>query len=82
MVHPASNLSITGEQIIRKCLTIRGVHNYEAIHLRKAVDFLENTIQQFPYDDLVAAKHYKLCDLKEAIEVAKLKVYPRVCVLP
>ncbi len=82
MVHPGSKLEITGEQIIRKCLTIRGVHNYEAIHLRQAVDFLEKTVKKFPYDELVAAKHYSLSDLTEAIEVAKLKVYPRVCVLP
>lgn len=82
MVHPGSKLEITGEQIIRKCLTIRGVHNYEAIHLRKAVDFLEKTIDEFPYDELVASKHYSLNDLTEAIEAAKLKVYPRVCVLP
>lgn len=82
MVHPGSKLEITGEQIIRKCLTIRGVHNYEAVHLRKSVEFLEKTINEFPYDELVAAKHYSLDDLEEAIEMAKMKVYPRICVLP
>jgi len=82
MVHPMSKLEITGEQIIRKCLTIRGVHNYDSVHLYKSVEFLKNTIDKYPYDELVAAKHYKLDELEEAIQMAKLKVYPRVCVLP
>ena len=29
LVHPNSQLSITGEQIIRKCITIRGTPNNE-----------------------------------------------------
>lgn len=82
MVHPQSKLEITGEQIIRKCLTIRGVHNYDSIHLQKSVEFLKNTINKYPYAELVAAKHYKLSELEEAIKMAKLKVYPRICVLP
>ena len=82
MVHPRSQLSITGEQIIRKCLTIKGIHNYEPIHLLRSVDFLRNTIHKYPYDELVAAKHFKLDQLTEAIELAKQKVYPRIAVLP
>jgi threonine dehydrogenase-like Zn-dependent dehydrogenase len=82
MVHPQSKLEISGEQIIRKCLTIRGIHNYEAKHLKQSVDFLERTINNYPYDKLVHAKHFKLEELTEAIEMAKKKVYPRICVLP
>lgn len=82
MVHPNSKLDFTGEQLIRKCLTIKGVHNYEAIHLQKSVEFLKKTINLYPYNELVASKIYKLEQLNEALETAKLKIYPRICIRP
>ena len=82
MVHPKSALEITGEQIIRKCLTIKGVHNYDASHLEKSVEFLKNTINKYPFDELVASKVYSLQELPEAIDMAKSKRYPRVCIRP
>ncbi len=36
MVHPETVLQLTGEAVIRKCLTIRGMHNYSPLHLAKA----------------------------------------------
>ena len=82
MVHPKTQLNVTGEQLIRKCLTIKGVHNYEAIHLEKAVEFLEKTINLYPYDELVASKTFSLEHLSEALEAAKSKTYPRICIKP
>ncbi len=82
MVHPKSHLNITGEQIIRKCLTFKGIHNYAAKHLDKSVEFLERTLNKYPYEKLVSPQIYSLTDLPNAIEEAKLKYYPRVCVRP
>ena len=82
MVHPNSKLDLTGEQLIRKCLTIKGVHNYEAVHLEKAVEFLKKTINLYPYSELVASKVYHLDQINEAIEAAKMKIYPRICIRP
>ena len=33
MVHPETKLDLTGEAILRKCITVRGVHNYAPQHL-------------------------------------------------
>lgn len=38
MVHPHSRLDITGEQIIRKCLTIKGERSFdEGVRVRENV---------------------------------------------
>jgi hypothetical protein len=82
MVHPKTQLSLTGEQIIRKCLTIKGVHNYDRRHLDKAVEFLEKSVGKYPFEKLLSPYIYKLCDLPSAINDAMLKAYTRICVKP
>lgn len=82
MVHPKTKLDLTGEQVIRKCATIKGVHNYDSTHLEKSVEFLKRTIHLYPYSELVASKVYNLDQIDMAIEAAKKKVYPRICIIP
>ncbi len=81
MVHPESRLDITGEQIIRKCLTIRGVHNYSSRHLDAAVALLERTVEKYPYEELVSPP-FVLADLDMAVQAAKEQTHFRVAVKP
>ncbi|CAF0890976.1 unnamed protein product [Rotaria sp. Silwood1] len=81
MVHPHSELHITGEQIIRKCLTIKGIHNYAPRHLDQAVDFLIKTIEKYPYEQIMGPT-YDLSDLPNAMKVAIEKTYARILVQP
>ncbi|CAF0709770.1 unnamed protein product [Brachionus calyciflorus] len=82
MVHPKSGLNITGEQLIRKCLTLKGIHNYQGYHLKKSVEFLKNTINKYPYQSLISPNVFSLNNLPDAINMAISKVYPRICVKP
>ncbi len=79
MVHPNSQLDLTGEQIIRKCLTIYGIHNYSPWHLDQAIQFLADTVDKYPYQTLVSPP-YALADLPAAIEVAQAQKWFRVSV--
>ena len=81
LVHPASQLDLTGEQIIRKCLTIRGVHNYGPRHLDQAVAFLQQTAQRYPYASLVSPP-LPLDRLDQAFDLARQRTYHRVSVQP
>jgi len=81
MVHPQSKLDITAEQIIRKCITITGVHNYSSVHLDEAVEFMSRTIDKYPYSVLVGPT-YKLSEFDDAIEEAMKQSYLRVVVQP
>lgn len=82
MVHPDSDLQgITAEQVIRKCLTIRGVHNYSPRHLRAGLDFLQATVDRYPFEDLVSPP-LALGDFEEALQQAQQLRWPRVALRP
>ena len=81
MVHPNSPLHVTGEQIIRKCVTIQGIHNYSPVHLQRAIQFLERTRAQFPYDRMVSPP-IPLSRIDEAVALARTQKYCRVAVAP
>ena len=81
LVHPDSALGLTAEQVIRRCWSIRGFHNYAPRHLEQAVDFLAATVSRYPYGELVSPP-FRLADLGEAVEVARSQRYLRVSVRP
>jgi threonine dehydrogenase-like Zn-dependent dehydrogenase len=82
MVHPQTEFKLIGEQVIRKCLTIKGIHNYEAKHLERAVEFLHKTLNKYPFQKLVSPYAFPLADLPLAIEDAKSRKYQRICIKP
>jgi putative phosphonate catabolism associated alcohol dehydrogenase len=81
MVHPNSPLPVTGEQIIRKCVTIQGIHNYSPVHLQQGIEFLEKTRGHFPYDRLVSPA-IPLSRIDEAVALARTQKFCRVAVAP
>jgi len=81
LVHPDSDLGITGEQIIRKCIRIKGVHNYAPWHLDESVAFLERNQGVFPFEKLVSPP-YKLEDIEKAVQEAQKQKWMRVSVKP
>ena len=68
-VMPTDPIRLDPEQIIRRCLTIRGVHNYAQQDLEKAVEFLLEWGGRFPFADLVEAS-FSLDEIDHAIEHA------------
>jgi putative phosphonate catabolism associated alcohol dehydrogenase len=81
MVHPASRVDMTGEQVIRKCLTIRGTHNYGPRHLHAAMGFLQRHGRRLGLDAVVSTP-FGLHDLGAAIEVARSGAHARVAIVP
>ncbi len=66
---PVGVVSIEPEQVLRRQLTIRGVHNYVPTELSQAVEFLARNSKQFPFDSLITAS-YSLADLNQAFTAA------------
>jgi threonine dehydrogenase-like Zn-dependent dehydrogenase len=81
MVHPATALDMTGEQVIRKCLSIHGVHNYAPEHLSEAVRFLNKTAGRLPYESLVSPP-VPLAGLEQGFRMAQTQHWHRVSVQP
>ncbi len=52
-VAPLGSVPLDPEQVVRRLLTIRGIHNYAPRHLLTAVRFLADHGQTFPFASLV-----------------------------
>ena len=68
-VMPAPALHVDAETVVRRWLTITGVHNYEPHHLAEAVDFLDRTRDRHPWAALVTAP-LPLSRIAEALQPA------------
>merc|ERR1719336_2739481 len=78
MVHPNSHLSfLTGETIIRKCLTIRGVHNYTPWNLEEAVRFLNDNRMDLKFETVLSPFNYSLENIETAFQEAQRGQYCR-----
>jgi hypothetical protein len=60
------NVVLDASLFLWNWLKIRGMHNYDARHLRHAVDFLGATYQTFTYDRLVSPT-YDFLDINHAL---------------
>ncbi len=81
MVHPQTVLGITGESIVKKCATVRGVHNYTPDDLREGVEFLAKVHEQYDFSRLVSPP-VPLAQLDEAFDLARQRRWLRVAVAP
>jgi len=81
MVHPDSRLDLTGEQVLRKCLTLRGVHNYAPHHLAAGLDFLAGNQTRLPFEKLTSPA-LPLERLNEAMDLARSRQWQRVAIQP
>jgi threonine dehydrogenase-like Zn-dependent dehydrogenase len=81
MVHPETKLDLTGEAVLRKCITVRGVHNYAPEHLRTALDFLAQNHSRLPFAKLVSPP-LPLEKLSDAFALTRERVWQRVSVQP
>ncbi|WP_425619312.1 zinc-binding dehydrogenase [Anatilimnocola sp. NA78] len=63
-VFPGNPFSLPLEQLVRRNLTLAGVHNYSPEHLITAIEFLRSNYQRYPFAQLVE----NWCPLTEAAE--------------
>ena len=63
-------LGISPETIVRRMLTIRGLHNYGPADLKLALSFLERNQTRFPFHKLVAAT-FSLDQAQKAFEASR-----------
>jgi threonine dehydrogenase-like Zn-dependent dehydrogenase len=81
MVHPETKLDLTGEAVLRKCLSVRGVHNYGPHHLAVGLDFLGEIYTRLPLEKLIS-QPLPLEQLDEGVELARSRQWQRVAIQP
>ncbi len=79
LVTPGSDLGLDGNQLTRKCLTLKGIHNYHPRHLGQALQFLQQHAARYPYAELVGAA-FPLERINEAVQAAASGAFVRVAI--
>jgi putative phosphonate catabolism associated alcohol dehydrogenase len=80
-VSPVGHVGIDPEEVVRRMLTIRGVHNYHPRDLESALAFLADQGRSLPFESLVAAE-YPLEQAEQALATAHARPGVRIAVLP
>jgi len=80
-VSPGRPVAIDPERIVRRLLSIHGVHNYRPDDLTTAVGFLEDHHQRYPFAELVE-RSWPLSEVNIAFEFAMKQRPVRVAVIP
>ena len=80
-VSPSRPIAVSPEQLVRKMLSIDGVHNYVPQDLLTAITFLEATQRTFPFHELVGAE-FSLTEVNHAVQHALNTDSPRIAVRP
>lgn len=81
VVNPDSFVSLDVNLILRKLVTLRGVHNYHPRHLVQALDFVTVNRHRFPFGDLVDGV-YGLDQVGRAMQDAAARKVLRAAIVP
>jgi threonine dehydrogenase-like Zn-dependent dehydrogenase len=78
---PGADAPLDPELLVRRLLTVRGVHDYAPRHLEQAAKFLVASGSRYPLAEQVA-RILPLAEVDEALALAASGVGPRVAVSP
>jgi alcohol dehydrogenase len=78
-VAPTGPIPVNPETVVRRCLTLSGVHNYRPTDLTAAVAFLAANHAHYPFAELVA-RRFPLAEVNEAFRFAEAERPVRVAV--
>jgi putative phosphonate catabolism associated alcohol dehydrogenase len=81
VVNPQAMVTLDANLLLRKMLTLRGVHNYHPRNLIEALDFVTANRRRFPFHDLVDGK-YPLDRINDAIADAAARRVLRAAIVP
>lgn len=76
---PGALVSVDMSTILWNLLTVRGVHNYDFVHLRRAVSMVSQTLSRFPYEELISPR-YSFADVNNALRAAQTQSHGRVAI--
>lgn len=81
LVSPNAMVNFDAHKIVRKMLTLKGVHNYHPRHLIDALEFVMSHRARYPFGDLVEAT-YRLDQATQAMNDAADRTVMRAAIVP
>ncbi len=80
-VYPNADISVDAHQLVTKCITLRGVHNYHHTMLGSALRFVLENRTAYPFSELIGAT-YRLSDIDTAFVQATRQEALRIAISP
>ncbi|MDX1527180.1 MAG: hypothetical protein R3337_01060, partial [Gammaproteobacteria bacterium] len=81
VVNPNADVTIDANVVLRKWITLKGIHNYHPRHLIQALDFVMGNRHRFPFKDIVDSR-FALNELNEAFRRASERSVLRAAIVP
>jgi threonine dehydrogenase-like Zn-dependent dehydrogenase len=81
LVNPGANVTIDANMLVKRWVTMRGIHNYHPRHLIQALDFVMANRDRFPFKEIVDSK-FALKDLDDAFKKASERTVLRAAIVP
>jgi threonine dehydrogenase-like Zn-dependent dehydrogenase len=81
LVNPDANVTIDANMLVKRWVTMRGIHNYHPRHLIQALDFVMTNRGRFPFKEIVDSK-FALKDLNAAFKKASERTVLRAAIVP
>ena len=81
VVNPNAMVTLDANLLLKKMLTLRGVHNYHPRNLIEALDFVATNRTRYPFHQLVDGK-YSLEQVNEAMADAAARRVLRAAIVP
>lgn len=81
LVSPGANVTIDANVLVKKWVTLRGIHNYHPRHLIQALDFVVDNRTRFPFKEIVDSK-FGLEQLDLAFKRAAERSVLRAAIVP
>ncbi len=81
LVSPGANVTIDANMLVKRWVTMRGIHNYHPRHLIQALDFVVSNRMRFPFKSIVDSK-FELKDLDVAFKKASERSVLRAAIIP
>lgn len=81
LVNPGADVTIDANVLVKKWITMRGIHNYHPRHLIQALDFVMANRGRFPFKEIVDSK-FSLSELDTAFKRAADRSVLRAAIVP
>ncbi|MSO94059.1 MAG: hypothetical protein EXQ86_11755 [Rhodospirillales bacterium] len=81
LVNPDANVTIDANVLVKRWITLKGIHNYHPRHLIQALDFVMANRNRFPFRDIVDSK-FRLDELDLAFKKASERQVLRAAIIP
>jgi threonine dehydrogenase-like Zn-dependent dehydrogenase len=81
VVNPDAHVTLDANLLVKKWITLRGIHNYHPRHLVQALDFVLSNRRRFPFHEIVDSR-FSLQELDLAFKRASERTVLRAAIVP